>query len=346
MADEDNKRDFFSRLWDFNWFAGSRDSFAARLNESNLFDTEQDVIQNFDQAVDMVRGWLQEKGFKQAELLMDLTLDQKEGKWRKDRVTPAALHEITQAIWFIALHEDGIDVQDPEGVLSILFTHDLGEDFGIKPEEIEQYLVANGIPAGETIDTFKANFDAITKKYGKDGDDIWENEYQYYRYMEGFANASVAKLIDRLHNIMTLVNVQDDRKMLRYIQNTFVIKGDFIDNASENFPDQEKMYGALNRHLRKAMQSCLYHNNMTGKPITDDNDLRDATPRDGSFNALPNGFHPLIFIAERIRQPEQNPDWINEFDRHHGFTDYPAIGHHQKEDHEDEPDQTGDTLDV
>ena len=185
MAESKDNGDFFSRLANFNWFSGGKNSFAARLNASNMFDTEQDVIENFDQAVDMVREWLQDKGYKQAELLMDLTLEQKDGLWRKDRVTPAALHEITQAIWFIALHEDGINVQDPEGVLSVIFTHDLGEDFGIKPEEIEQYLVENGIPAGEKIDTFKVNFDAITKKYGKDGDDIWENEYEYYKYMEG-----------------------------------------------------------------------------------------------------------------------------------------------------------------
>lgn len=60
------------------------------------------------------------------------------------------------------------------------------------------------------------------------------------------------------------------------------------------------MYRALEAVIEQESQVCRYYIVDTGKKITDDDDLRSEMP-DKGFRKLPNGFHPLIFAAERIR---------------------------------------------
>ena len=275
-------------------------SFGAHLQQSGLYENEDNVAENFDDLIGETRDWLHNKGFKQAEVLMDLMLECNEDKTRQDGTTPSALHEMTQAIWFISCIEGDLHVDDVEGVLSTIFTHDLGEDFDIRPEALEQHLVDNGVPRSPKTEQLKASFNAISKRYGKNGEDRHKNEYEYSRTVRADQNASIAKMFDRAHNIMTLVGVKDKSKMADYMAKTLQLQHDNVKNASANFPSQKPMYKTLQQLIRQEIQACYYYIVDTGKKITNNDDLELSMPKKG-FKDVPLGLHPLVVSAERIR---------------------------------------------
>lgn len=293
-------------------------SFAKYLKETGLFNSEEDVIENIDVLANDMRVWLASKGYEQAQVLMDYMLELNEGKTREDGVTPSALHELTQALWFITATEDGIHVDDPEGVLSVIFAHDLGEDYGLTPENMEKHLYKNGIRPSEKVKQFKEDFDAISKKYGKDGEPKYDKDYPYYLDVQANKNASVAKMFDRSHNIMTLVGVKDKNKMHDYIAKTLQLQNDYVKNACENFPSQTELYETMQRLIETEIQISRYYTVDTGKTLPDKLDIAPNMPEKG-FKDLPRGFQPLIIPADRIRQtyPETHYRENQDYDADH-----------------------------
>ena len=275
-------------------------SFGAHLQQTGLYENENDVTKNFDNLIGETRDWLQNKGFKQAEALMDLMLECNDGKTRQDGTTPSPLHEMTQAIWFISCVEGDLHVEDAEAILSVILTHDLGEDFDIRPDALEQYLVDNGIPRSEKTEQLKKSFDVISKRYGKNGEDRYKSEYRYSCAVRSDRDASVAKMFDRAHNVMTLVGVKDKSKIADYTAKTLQLQHDNVRSASAQFPDQKRMYRTLQQLIRQEIQTCYYYIADTGKKITDNDDLELSMPKKG-FQDIPLGLHPLVVSAERIR---------------------------------------------
>lgn len=244
---------------------------------------------------------------------MDLMLECNDGKTRQDGTTPSPLHEMTQAIWFISCIEDDLHADDVEAILSVIFTHDLGEDFNIKPDALEKYLVDNGIPRSEKTEQLKKSFDAISKRYGKDGKDRHKSEYDYSCAVRSDRDASVAKMFDRAHNVMTLVGVKDKLKIADYTAKTLQLQHDNVEAASSKFPSQEPIYKTLQQLIRQEVQTCYYYIVDTGKKITDNDDLDIAMPKKG-LKDLPLGLHPLIVAAERIRHTYPNTHLAKDHD--------------------------------
>ncbi len=283
-----------------NAFKGA-DSFCEHLNSTNLYDHEKEVIENFDSLVGEIKDWVQNRGFKQAEVLMDLVVDLKEGQTRADGITPSSLHEMTQALWFISAYEDGLPIDDPEGVLSVIFAHDIGEDFGMTPDDMEQHLRENAVFDDQKIETFKQDFDAITKQWGEDGEKRFDNNYEYYTGVQKRTNASIAKMLDRAHNIMTLIGVKDVPKMHTYIASTLQLQDHFTDQYSTDHPTQKETYEALAHLIRKEIKVSRFYTVNSGVPLPDDDELVTGMPEKG-FTHLPIGVHPLIVTAERVRE--------------------------------------------
>lgn len=275
-------------------------SFGAHLQKTGLYENEADVTENFESLVEETRDWLHSKGFKQVEVLMDLMLDKNEGETRDDNITPSALHELTQVIWFISCIEADLHVDDVEGVLSVIFAHDLGEDFNIRPDALEQHLVDEGIPRSAKTEQLKEDFDAISKRYGKGNPNKHATEFLYSMAVQNNKNASIAKMIDRIHNIMTLINVKDRIEMMEYIAKTEQLQKDYVRDDVIKFPSQAEMYTALRKATKETVQACHYYMVDTGKPITDNDDLVLRMPEKG-FRDMPLGLHPVIVAAERVR---------------------------------------------
>ncbi len=282
-----------------NSFKGA-DSFCAHLSETGLYNSEQDVIANYDSLVSEMKDWVQHKGYTQAEALLDLVSDLKDGKTRQDGITPSALHEMTQAIWFISAIEGGLEVESPEGVLSVIFAHDIGEDFGMTIDDMNEYLDSKGLPDNDMRKEFLNDYDLITKAWGEDGEKRHKNNYEYYLGIQQSRNASVAKMFDRAHNIMTLVGVKDVTKMNSYIASTMQIQDHFTDQYCEDHPQQAEMYKTMAHVITKELKTSRFYTANSGVPLPDDDELNTALPEKG-FKDLPVGLHPIIIPAERIR---------------------------------------------
>jgi len=193
--------------------------FLDELTNSGLFNTEEQVIENYDVLVDYVRDWLESNEYDTAMACFELLLEKKNGKLRGDGKSPSALHEISQAIYTISLIEDGVGLADPESVIALNFLHDLGEEYGVKaPKLMEQFKKFNCSIGGQRLTILLRDFDLITKQY-KGEPPKYKSEWEYYLPMQQSENVSVAKLIDRLHNIATIVGVKDSLRCREYITN-------------------------------------------------------------------------------------------------------------------------------
>lgn len=311
----DDVSTFFQRVAKGQLFRED-DSFAEYLTKTKRYGSEADVIKNFDHLVEDVRGWMRAKKYHLTEELMNFMLEKKAGKFRNDGVTPSALHELTQAVWFISCIEDGVRAEMPQSVLGLIFVHDVGEDFGVRPEELRAHLKGKGFGKLVVIDDLLEDFDAISKRYGDDGPPRYANEYEYFHLaLCKRRHASIAKLIDRAHNIMTLVGVKEAEgeaekvKMMKKIAETKVLINDMCRDSARNFPEQEEFYENIKSVINAVAQTSRYFVVNTGKKMVDDEDLYISMPERGFFN-LPDGFHPLIFAAERVRRsyPETHLD--------------------------------------
>ena len=189
---------------------------------------------------------------------------------------------------------------------------------------LKEYLLYTGEDErSKKIDQLGYDLGLISKCYGKNGKDRYESEYEYYMAMQNSPNASIAKMLDRAHNMMTLVLVKEDEdyddkmRMASYMAKTLQLQNDYVRECCKNFPSQADTYTSLKQVIEQETQACRYYIVNTGKKITNDNDLQEAMPEKG-FHKLPNGFHPLIFIAERIRRtyPETYLENNNPQDSH------------------------------
>lgn len=273
-------------------------SFLYQLKASELYDSEEKVIENCDQLINDVRSYLSRCGYDTAIACLDLAIEKKAGLLRQDGKTPSILHEVTQALYTISMIEAGIHIDDPESVIALNFIHDLGEDFGLKPKDLRKYLREKGIETNTKTIQLSWDLDLLTKKY-KNRLPKFDYEHQYYISLETSQNASIAKLIDRIHNIATQIGVKTDDKCLQYMCDTMVIANDFVNICSQSFPEQTEAYKTCQQIVETTLQVSRYYHSRgkIGKVLPDDPKLIELMPNRG-FD-VPNGLNPILIPAQR-----------------------------------------------
>ena len=297
--------------------------FCEHLGKTGRYNTELDVIANYEALVEDTREWLDYKDYKIARVVMDYMLETKvrrDGtvKFRDDKKTPDPLHEITQAITFVSMLEEGFFVDDPELVLATIFAHDLGEDYGIRPRELDLHLAMNGIRLDQRTEDFIWAFDAMSKSYLEEKKFNSEGEYQ--RNLQKNLLASVAKMFDRAHNIMTLIGVRVvNQTHLEIALSEHYYDKMFMTNMCADFPQNEPLYRTMDELLKLEDRLTRYlttddarflfldipvEDSKTGETmIINEKELNEVfadMPKKG-FTYLPGGFNALHVIAERIR---------------------------------------------
>jgi hypothetical protein len=273
-------------------------TFLQRLIHEGLYDSESDVIANSEVLIADLRDWLKGNGYDMAAGCLDLAVEKKAGKLRGDKRTPSILHEVSQALYTISLIEDDAYLADPEAVLSLNFIHDLGEDFGLQGGELLKRLHDDGVKGGTRLTQLARDFELMTKK--RDGIPKYENEWQYYEALQESENASVAKMIDRIHNLATQIGVKKEKRCSEYILNTFVILNDFVVAASKNSPEQAPVYKSLKKMTETVSQIGRYYlaRNEVGKPLPNMVALEDEMPALGF--KVPSGINPIMLTASRV----------------------------------------------
>lgn len=187
-----------------------------RLHDSGLFESEDDVNNNFEQLVGYFRGWLEEHQLERETALLDYMLEKKQGMLRKDGKAPSAIHEVSQALYFISCIEDGLYHSDPAGVLATILVHDLQEDFKVKRDDMRAQLIQNGIADDKRMQEFLDDYDTISYHNGDKDQLNYPNKHQYSLSLRKRRNTGPAKLIDNVHNSATAVGGLQNAKLLKY----------------------------------------------------------------------------------------------------------------------------------
>lgn len=288
--------------WPSAFWSKPARSFADNLTESGLFTTEDNVIENFGTLCGMVGSWLDDHGYARAHALMDFNLRFNKGKTRKDDKTPAALHEITQAVFSIACHEAGLKVGNHEAVMCTIFGHDMGENFNIRPQQMGDFLFVQKIGRDAFTLEFLENFNAISKKYGKEMQ--YASDEEYMEVLRTMEHASVAKLFDNLHNLMTLIGGLKYEKGSGYIHKIENQLTEHIDELCKNFPHQSKIYRTLESAIKVGID--INRSYYDGDHLSSEDALRKAMPK--VFLNLPEGINPVVVPLNRIAKAEPQQD--------------------------------------
>lgn len=170
--------------------------------------------------------------------------------WRKDHVTPAAMHQITIANHCLTFIDTLID---PIRTVIAALSHDTPEDTPVSHAEIRD----NFGPESEE------DVELLTKKYrgvSKDAD----------TYHDGWADnfvTSVVKPVDRTDNIGSMCGVFKLEKQIQYCDETVyrflgskseVPRG--LKHSRRKFPEQEAIYENLKLGLIRAMRPYQLNN--------------------------------------------------------------------------------------
>ncbi len=236
---------------------------ADRLRHSGLYNTEEDVAKNFDSLVGELQNWIKENGSQRSLALLNLVLEEKElsNKDRRDGM-PNASHEVMQAIMFIRDIEDGMQVDDPDRVLSLILSHDMGEDFGYWPQDLRTYLVKNGVIEDQEMSEFLEEF-SITSFHFRDnqGHKVpnYKNKADFIHTIHSNKNTSIAKFYDNIHNVNTAIfGFSNEIKALRYVATIeTLLPPDKLHQLSAMHPTQEKAYLGLNHMLKQACRPIM-----------------------------------------------------------------------------------------
>lgn len=306
--------------------------FCEYLSNTGLYNSEDDVIANFDTFIEQMREYLDGKGYKAARVTIDLMLEKNtkaDGTYRlrADKKSQSPLHEITEALWIISMREEGLlDKLKPNEIdliLSLAFAHDLGEDFNIRARELDNYILHNKAISTdyrmeniEMLEVLQDRFHRISKYYGKEGkedfhagknkgrdvDGKYRDEHEFHEHCRADCYTGDIKTVDVVHNNMTLVGVRNTNT----VNNKIAIaehhyKPKHIKEMCRKFPEHAKLYETMGELI--PIQRELLHYYTTGDlaSLPDNEMIREMCPKRG-FSFVPDGFNPILVIAERIRK--------------------------------------------
>lgn len=155
---------------------------------------------------------------------------------RKDGITPEFAHQIEIALFALLLP----DVRYREELLCVIALHDIREDKHLSDSEIRALFLD---PARATM--IANAVDAMTKKWRGEVRD----EKELFARMAADAIASLAKLCDRQHNILSMGGVFSPEKQRSYIEDVRNLFLPMLKIAKRNFPFQIRAYELLKFNL-------------------------------------------------------------------------------------------------
>lgn len=144
---------------------------------------------NIQKALVIIRYWLLAKEYYKASHALELARKYHTGL-RKDQKTPEIYHPLALVFYLKTIYKS---LQYPEESIIVSLIHDLGEDYNILGEAINEQFGARICNA----------FSKITKKNFNMKKEI----NSYYVKMSEDPIASIVKVADRIHNHQSMIGV-------------------------------------------------------------------------------------------------------------------------------------------
>lgn len=169
--------------------------------------------------------------------------------FRKDGITPESYHQLNMLAFAMSIH--GL-LEKPYYVYTTILLHDADEDYPLYVPESHKEICSTFDDYLEIEfkdeKTFIKTMSKIEHSYNRlpDGSvsvsSVKKDLKSYFYSIGNCIVCSVAKGIDRIHNISTMVGVFSDEKMLSYVK---VVEDDFLPmlkQARKRFLTQRPVY--------------------------------------------------------------------------------------------------------
>jgi (p)ppGpp synthase/HD superfamily hydrolase len=203
-----------------------------------------ELEQDYTKQKIVIRAWLQGRGYFNALRAMDFA-EKKHVGVRKDG-SPEFSHQVSQALYAITLVDYFLF---PQEMLCLIFLHDILEDTDTTEAELEKL--------------FGSMVSKASVRISKVRNGVRIPDEIYYKEMEECPLASVAKGIDRFHNILSMLGGFTPEKQVSYVEETIKKVLPLLKFGRRRFPEQTaayeniklvlivqlRLYNELNKHL-------------------------------------------------------------------------------------------------
>lgn len=191
-----------------------------------------------------LRYWLHGQGM--TEVLRNMELNRRHfSGTRKDGLTPAFDHHVVQANFIRPLLPH---LLFPQETLCVMFSHDTAEDAGLSPEEITREFRDR-----EFAERVATAVWLMTKKF-RGGPGAASTPQEMFRGMAQNPIASIAKGVDRIHNLQSMVGVFTREKQEAYLDETEEFFLPMLKEAERLFPEQEPAYKQIRTVLKMQIE--------------------------------------------------------------------------------------------
>ena len=185
-----------------------------------------------------MRYWLLGCGYYQALEALEYASRFHTGM-RRDGVTREYAHQLAIGHFVKTI---AASLEHPQETLATVFLHDVCEDYGIAPEEIDQRF---GPTVREAVWLLTKTFRGRPKPLA-----------DYYHAIAQNRIASVVKGADRIHNVQSMVGVFTLDKQKDYLRETQAHILPALKEARRLFPRQEPAYENI-KHMLKSQIELL-----------------------------------------------------------------------------------------
>ena len=202
-----------------------------------------------------LKSWLSGMKYYEALEAMRIAQARHENCFRKDGKTVEFSHQIT-----LAQHARTLNscLLYPEETIAVLLLHDIPED-----KQEGRILIKDFSPV------VQSGVESMTKFYYPNYDQE-KSEAQYYGALSEDPIGSIAKLIDRSHNLQTMVGVFSDEKQRKYIKEVEDHILPMGSRARERFRRQEDAYHNVKHTILCQIELIKARlDNVPGGPIND-----------------------------------------------------------------------------
>jgi len=179
--------------------------------------------QDYEKMKIALRAWLEGRRYYKAMRAMNFAEKLHNGT-RKDG-SPEFSHQVSQALYLITMIDN---VLYPEETICVVFLHDTVEDKDVTYEQLLEMF-------GKMVADATIKMSKVVK-----GVRIPDNIY--YAGMEDCPIVTVAKPIDRIHNLMTMLGGFKPEKQKSYIEETLEKVVPLAKTGRRNFPEQTAVY--------------------------------------------------------------------------------------------------------
>lgn len=283
---------------------------ATRLDDLAYITSEAAATHETAAILDFVTRWIERHDYEYALSCLHLLRDLKGEQKRDDGLTPAILHELSQACYTIALADSGYELPDTEALLCLNFTHDLGEEFNMSREDMLNHWQKDQTLSGSDahrvwIENLSTQFSRMAKKMNNvslfplAGDPRKTDHEQYFYAMMVDPVTAMAKFLDRIHNMATMIGVKSIPKQREYLKETVTLR-DILFLAANTWPQYRPALLAMNKIVTAQILFTSRY-----LDIVDPGNKHplpfNALPRLHRMSPLPQGLDPLQITQSRAR---------------------------------------------